>query len=265
VHIRCWFLLVVLLPCLTACAAGLSAGGQKVTVDGATFTVKVVRASLRDYQVKVGLAQGRVGGTQSLADIARREGALAAINGSFFNAYTKSAIKPPYHHLITGGEVVHLANNGTTLGFDADGNYRMDKVCLKLQGNTGGSAWYAYLMNHPPGTAGAATLYTRYWIGERTPAQGRQVLVQDGKVKAVTGGGQAMPDKGYVLLFSGGEEYLAGRFRAGAPCSFQLEIEAEDVAFWSKLPMNHFGSPMSMKTSYFHRRYRRRWAAVRGW
>jgi len=27
-----------------------------------------------------------------------------------------------------------------------------------------------------------------------------------------------------------------------------------DKPVCSKLPMNHFGSPMSMKTSYFHRR-----------
>lgn len=229
---RLLYIFSFLLICLTARGEDLTAVQQTVAVDGKTFTVKVVRVPLRDYRMKVGLAHGRVGGTQSLAGIAQREGAVAAINGSFFNAYTRSVIKPPYHHLFTGGETVHLANTGTTLGFDAGGNYRMDTVRFKLQGNTGGGAWYAYFMNRPADTTSAAILYNRYWTGARTPARGRQVLVQNDTVKAVTGDGLPMPVKGYVLLFAGGEEYLAGRFRTGAPCRFRLTIEAEDAVFW---------------------------------
>jgi len=243
------FLLIIafLLTCLAARADGLAAVQQAVTVDGRSFSVKVVRIPLDQYRVKVGLGQNRVGCTQSLAGIAQREGAVAAINGCFFNAYTKSAVKPPYHHLFTGGEAVHLDNTGTTLGFDADGNYRMDTVRFTLQGQTTGGSWYAYFMNRPADTTSAAILYTRYWAGTRTPARGRQVLVQDGTVKAVTGAGLAMPEDGYALLFAGGEEYLAGRFRAGAPCTFRLEIEAEDTTFWRRVQEALGGGPRLVK------------------
>lgn len=234
---KCRIPLIIVTLCLylAAHADGLSANQMAVTVDGKTFTVKVVCVPLNQYRVKVGLAQGHVGDTQSLAGIAKQDGAVAAINGSFFNAYTKSPLKPPYHHLFTGGEAAHIANNGTTLGFDADGNYRMDTVNFKLQGKTEGGSWYAYFMNRPADTTSAAILYTRFWTGERTPARGTQVLVQDNTVQCVSCDGQAMPQKGYVLLFAGGEEYLAKRFRAGASCSFRLAIEAEDTAFWGRV------------------------------
>lgn len=214
---------------------GFSANQQAVIVNGKAFTVKVVRIPLDRYRVKVGLAEGRVGGTEALADIARREKAVAAINGCFFNAYTRDPIKPPYHHLFTGGEAAHLCNTGTTLGFDADGNYRMDTVNFKLAGSTGGASWYAYFMNRPVDTASAAILYTRFWAGGRAPARGTQVVVQNDTVKSVGTGGQALPDKGYVLLFAGGEEYLARRFRVDERCSFRLTIDAEDAAFWERV------------------------------
>jgi hypothetical protein len=190
---------------------------------------------LSEYRAKVGLAQGRVGATQSLAGIAQRDDAVAAINGCFFDAYTKSSIKAPYHNLFTGGEPVHLGNTGTTLGFDAEGHYRMERVGFKLQGNTAGGTWYAYFMNRPADTNSAAILYTKYWVGEKAPARGKQVAVQDGVVKSVTAGGKTLPEQGYTLFFCGGEEYLAGRFRPGTACSFRLTIEGGDTAFWSNV------------------------------
>ncbi len=94
--------------------------------------------SLTAYQMKVRLAHERVGATEPLTSIGLRHRAQAAINGCFFDAYTRDPIKPPYHHIVTGGQMVHTGNTGTTLGFDAGGTYRMERVRISLLGNLDG-------------------------------------------------------------------------------------------------------------------------------
>lgn len=238
---RIWLalLLVLSLACTQwTMADGVSASSPVVKVDGKAFRIKLVQVSLQRYRVQVGLAQGRVGATQALAGIARQCGAAAAINGCFFDAYTRDAIKPPYHNLVTGGEVVHLGGVGTTLGFDADGNYRMERVTYRLQGGTDDrwthpNNWYAYCMNHPAAMTNVALLYTRHWAGAKTPAKGMQVVVQDGVVQQVDAGGFAIPRDGYVLLFAGGEQGLAGRFAVGKRVAYRTAVEAETPDFWA--------------------------------
>jgi len=67
-------------------AAGLSCEVKRVSVGGKAFSARVVRVPLSSYRVKVALAGGRVGATESLSAIAKRDGAAAAINGCFFDA-----------------------------------------------------------------------------------------------------------------------------------------------------------------------------------
>lgn len=221
-------MLLALLLCLTAYAGtpAFFAGSRQVSVNGKTFTVQMVRAPLEQYRVRVGLAQGRVGGVQSLAGIAQRYGAVAAINGCFFDAYTKNTIKPPYHNLVSDGQLVHTGSTGTTLGFDGQGHYRMAAMRFTLEGGTDGrwnwpNNWYAYFINHPCETASAAILYTSAWTDGVTPAQGMQVVVKDGVVQEVGAGSHQIPRDGYVLLFSGGEQSLISRFAVGKHCEYR--------------------------------------------
>ena len=218
--------------------AALASGARQVSVDGKSFSVQVVQASLTRYHVKVGLAQGCVGATSSLAGIAQRYHAVAAINGCFFDAYTKNACKPPYHNLISGGQLLHTGSTGTTLGFNAAGQYRMARVRFTLQGGVDEqwkwpNNWYAYFLNHPCETSSAAILYTGAWAGGHTPEQGTQVVVQGGVVQAVGTGSHAIPPDGYVLLFAGGEQQLAGRFAAGKHVAYKRDITGTRDDFWA--------------------------------
>ena len=104
-------LVCLFFPIATTHAGGISVEQRNV----AGCTVRLVRVPPDSYRVRIGLAQGRVGLTESLAGIAKRYGAVAAINGCFFDAYAKGTIKFPWHNLIKGGEVVHIGNTGTTV------------------------------------------------------------------------------------------------------------------------------------------------------
>ncbi|MGH2404007.1 MAG: hypothetical protein ACRDGN_06010, partial [bacterium] len=216
-----------------AAAERLIVERRSVIVDGKAFAVELARAPLSAYRLKVSLARGRVGATEPLASIALRASAEAAINGCFFDAYTRETIKPPYHHIVTGGMLVHTGNTGTTLGFDGAGRYRMERVRISLLGGLDGgwrhpNNWYAYFMNHPVESSNAAVIYTSHWAAKTTPAAGLQVVVRGGVVRGVGTGGQTIPADGYVLALTGRERYLARRFAVGRQAAYRLVIGAQD-------------------------------------
>lgn len=216
----------------------------EVVVAGRAIAVNAVRIPPDAFRIKVGLAQGRVGATEPLASIAGSHRAVAAINGCFFNAYTHSAIKAPYNHIITEGQLVHVGNRGVTLGFTGrgsgpDGGYRMERLRFQVRGGLDGRwvhphNWYAYFVNHPVVTSSAATIYTSYWVGGRTPNLGMQVVVRRGIVQTVGRGSHVIPDDGYVLVLSGREQYLAGRFWPGRRADYRLVTEAPGKTFWGQ-------------------------------
>lgn len=231
------FSFVLVLLCAGLHADPVAVEQKRVNIGGRMLTAHVVRVPLDKYQVKVGLALGRVGLTESLSGIAKRYDAVAAINGCFFDAYSGGAIKAPWHNLVTGGEVAHIGDTGTTLGFDAAGDYRMDRVKIRMRGQVGGSknwlsAWHAYLVNH----VGPAAVFNKYWAGAKTPPGGSQVVVVKNSVKRLGSGGQPIPSDGFVLTFSGGESGLAKRFEEDDKCSVQAVYEgAADPDFWARV------------------------------
>ncbi|HOQ29037.1 MAG TPA: phosphodiester glycosidase family protein [Armatimonadota bacterium] len=230
---------VLLLSCSLAAAAGLSVERKKVNAAGKSFAVTVIRVPREGYRVKVGLANGRVGSTASLASIAQSHGAVAAINGCFFSAYTKDAIKPPWHHVITEGQLVHHGQTGTTLGFDAQGNYRMERLKIRITGTVGADQerphnWYAYRVNFPPGASGAI-LFNRFWAGAKTPAGGKQAVIQNGVVRSVGSGGLPIPRDGYALSFIGGDAHLGNRFQPGDQVTLRIEYGSHDEEFWQSV------------------------------
>lgn len=218
---------------------GISVERRAVTTCGKTFHVSVVSVPLDKYRPKIGLAKERVGATESLKGIVQRCKAVAGINGSFFDAYTKNTIKPPYHNLATGGEYYHLGTTGTTLGFDADGNYRMEPLRITLRGKIDDneswfSDWYAYFFNHPADTVSSATAFTSAWVGGTTPDKGIQIAVSNGIVQSISRSSMSIPQNGFVLQLTGGEESMARRFHPGARCHFYLEFKSPDSGFWNR-------------------------------
>lgn len=121
------FTIVILCPSVVF-GQGLSARVSRVNVSGKMIPVRVVSASFDAYRIKVAIAYNKIGATSSVGSIASKNGATAAINGTYFDAYTSNPYKPPYNTLITNGVLRNAAGFGTTLGFDSFGNYMLDRV-----------------------------------------------------------------------------------------------------------------------------------------
>jgi exopolysaccharide biosynthesis protein len=206
---------------------------RKVSTGAGSFSTTIVEAPLAAIRLKLGLARDRVGCTEALSAIAQRHGAVAAINGCFFDAYSSRAVRNPYGVLITNGAVLHVSDHPTTLAYWADGTVAVAKVEFKITGGLDGREswphnWYAYGLNDYPEGGTWATIYLPAWAKQQTPSDGMQVVVRGGQVVSKGPGSQSIPADGFVLYFRGGEKYLADRFSPGMQCSYRVTVK------WSK-------------------------------
>lgn len=220
---------------------GIEKQSRRVAVSGRTFHAAAIKVPLGSFRLRLGLAQGRVGATEALADIARRHNAVAAINGCFFDAYSDRTVRNPYGHLATGGQVIHISDHPTTLGTWADGSAAIGQVKYKVKGSLDGKEtwpgnWYAYGINDYPLSENLAQLYTPRWALGDTPGDGIQVVIRNGKVTEKRAGSHAIPNDGYIVYLRGKEKYLADRFKVGQECAYRVAAEGTaGERDWSKV------------------------------
>ncbi|MCY9512974.1 phosphodiester glycosidase family protein [Paenibacillus apiarius] len=63
-----------------------------------------------NIQLGIGIANGKTGSVDSLKHMAKVNGAKVAMNGTFFDAYTKSSVKVPYGYIVNKGKMVHKSS-----------------------------------------------------------------------------------------------------------------------------------------------------------
>jgi hypothetical protein len=200
-----------------------------VAANGKSFAVKGVKVDLKDPRVrlKLGLAWDHLGRTESLGSMAKRAGAVAAINGSFFDAYTKAVLKNPDMSLITDGALIFKSNIGSVLGVTAENapvvftpRYRLVGTITHSRGYP--ERWFVYWVNRKATASSCVTMFTRQW-GERVGADGGTlVVVRNGEVVQITTDPVAIPDDGYVVQVIG-EAQLLRRFNVGDKVAFNPE------------------------------------------
>lgn len=93
-------------------------------VGSRSFSAQVVTVSLLHPKVEldVVLAGNKAGKVEDLRSIAKRSHAVAAINGTFFDAYTSGAYKAPYGYLVSNGNIFHKASGDNRTIFTYDSN-----------------------------------------------------------------------------------------------------------------------------------------------
>lgn len=97
---------------------------KTVKAAGRSFSVQAATVSLMDPRVdlEVAVAGGKAGRTEELAAMAKRGGAVLAVNGAFFDAYTDSSVKNPYGYLFNGGQMLYKSSGDkkTVVAFDSN-------------------------------------------------------------------------------------------------------------------------------------------------
>jgi hypothetical protein len=97
-----------------------------LNVSGRKIPVNVVEIPLHSAIPDMVVARDAVGNTEELASMAKRSGAVVAINGTFFNAY--GGEPNPYGNIMRNGMVVNRGSVGTTIGFRADGSTKFGHI-----------------------------------------------------------------------------------------------------------------------------------------
>lgn len=173
-------------------------------------------------------AQNALGKTESLADIAKRAvddntEVVAAINGTFFNAYSSTSSEP-YGHIINEGEMVHMASVAGSFGyFTEDNKFATDHIYVSVEGTIGAAwqypyNWSVYAINHKTSSDYILTPY----FGTNTGDCGEAtiVVVENGTVSEIKQGKADIPENGYVIVLN--YKQNAEKFKVGQRVDYRI-------------------------------------------
>lgn len=198
----------------------------KKLINGKSVTGVIIPAR-SGLKPRIALANGQVGTTRDLAGMAGDHDAVVAINGTFFSAY--EGIPVPWNHLIRDSQVVHIGNTGSAFGFTRDGQVKMERLRINIEGGTEGTFdyphnWYAFGVNHWPVQGGdLAFLFNSAWGKTLGFSHGINIVVDGGKViKIAENEDVSIPADGFVISLHGSERYLANRFKVGTRVDYKV-------------------------------------------
>ncbi|MEK5395121.1 phosphodiester glycosidase family protein [Paenibacillus sp. FSL K6-2859] len=110
---------------LKADSSPVVSASKTFKVGSKSFKAQTVTVSLLHPKVKldVVLAGNTVGKVEELSSLAKRNNAVIAINGTFFDAYTKGAYKAPYGYMVSGGKMLKNSSGDRRTIFTYDSNH----------------------------------------------------------------------------------------------------------------------------------------------
>ncbi|MCL6635857.1 MAG: copper amine oxidase N-terminal domain-containing protein, partial [Peptococcaceae bacterium] len=168
-------------------------------------------------ELKPVMAEDRVGRVEELASMAGRVGAVAAINGTFFNAYDANDLMP--HGTLGAHHRYYHLGSSATLGVDGRNRVHIGRLTPHVEGGTDGSWewpnwWYAWGINHHYSSDGIV-VFTPDYKYEVTPPGRTVVLVRNGVVTGIESGQVAIPPDGYVIWYGENNSERADQFAIG--------------------------------------------------
>lgn len=197
--------------------------------------VHVLNADLSNAGVGVDLLAGKVSETRTPSAHAGAAGAVAAVNGDFFDiTETNAAIGPE----IGSGELrkgTSAASTVVTVG--ADRVARLADLMIQGTVTVAGTSRPLSALNSPSVPMDGLTVYTPLWgPGLRTAIQGAgpytEAVVADGKVTAVNGGltDTAVPEGGLIVVGRGVAASRLAAARVGDAVTVTFEPRSDSPA-----------------------------------
>ncbi len=217
---------------------------RKIRVDSPSGTVSVHmilidQDAIREGRLAVEAATGTMGQTASVQSIARRESAVACLNGPYF-ASAGSRIYP-LGFTVLNGQITQIGNYHRAMaGIDRAGEFRIEVAHPKVFVTS--EAWFEPIWIWGINTSAgenAVTYYDRNWGTRVNPQGGIAVSIAsmendnpdevieitnssdynedwDGEVVEISDSGSiGIPEGGYVLVFRGRSMPDADRYQAG--------------------------------------------------
>lgn len=163
----------------------------------------------------------------SVANMAKKNGCIAAINGTYFSAYDGNPI--PWGTIIKDGKVLHISNGGSVAGFTSDGKLVIDRLSFDFKGYINGE-WRSipWRINHPSTEADSITIFTPEFgkTIKVQPGAKAPVVGSNGKVSYIATSDFTVPAGGFAILYNPSVAYLVDeRFKVGDDVSYEVEIK----------------------------------------
>ena len=199
---------------------------QSVKFSGGTRNISYVTVDLNDSTIRIEpvVANNQIGKTDSLKNIANQiksDGVevLAAINGTFFSAYDNNPL--PYGTIQRDGEVIHIGNTGSTIGFTDKNEVKIENLFIGISGTINDKdTWYAWNINHPFDTMDAVTIFTPEYGKETYNHSYTSIIVKSDKVSSIVSGKANIPSDGYVIVT--GLPTMVGKFKVGDSVKYNM-------------------------------------------
>ena len=174
----------------------------------AGVTANVLTVDMDKAIVKTALVNNTVGDTASFKSIVEQSGAVAVVNGNFFNSY--DAFQCPIGHVMVDGEFLYGNSGISSFGITRDGEIRVGRPALFTRlTRSDGKGWSIYEINTAAQNQYTCTMYTPAYNSARTltiTAAARVMTVESGVItgyRTVSAGETlSIPAKGYLVYMS---------------------------------------------------------------
>ena len=191
-------------PAVSSDASTVTHETKKVSTNAGTVTAHVLTVNTANPKVtvKTAMVDNTLGHTASFSSIVQNAGgALAVINGNFFNSY--SPFQTPIGHVMVNGEFLFGNSGISSLGITESGEVRIGRPPLFTRLRSGENQWSIYEINTADQSADVSVLYTpAYGSAVTFKNSALALIVRDGVIRdcypASAGLEIAIPADGYV-------------------------------------------------------------------
>lgn len=181
--------------------------------------IHLLKIQIEDEKIEVipKFAKEKIGEIEKVSDIAKRENAIAAVNGTFFDA--KNYPHLPIGTIIINGRLIYDSlYQRTAMGISQDQgiSFGIINTDVKVTNPKNGTSFKVWGVNRPR-KENEIILYTReYGKSSRTSSTGKELIILGNKVIGLSSGNSKIPNDGYVISFHGWNEAYIKWFPIGS-------------------------------------------------
>lgn len=195
--------------------------------------VNYIRLDMRDPSLGTRILNGanKITATEPLEKMARKVEAIAAINGTYFEAYGGTPV--PWGTIIKDKKVLHVGNTGSVVGITENNRLIIDNLTISLKGYINGDyRAIPWRINHPSEEGNAITIFTPEYGGQVELEPGaKAVIVRNGIVTSIVESSFICPDDGVVISYNKDTSYLVDeRYKIGDRFEYEHEFKTNHTS-----------------------------------
>jgi len=208
-----------------------------VQANGKSYAFDIVTIDLSDPHVRVATveAQGGIGHVESLQSMINRTDAVAAINGTFFDAYIKDETQRfPNGLLLRDGAIVRSGENQSLLiRTNNTATIAMAKlqaeVTIRQANGKDSYTFNPWAINtyYGEGIDGQTGVFTRDYGATLSFPNATFVVVDGGVITQVTQSAVDIPPNGFVIFIEGSNKYVTPNMKVGAKAELKPIFTSE--------------------------------------